>query len=68
MKRAAVPSILIVVLLLALAVIAEAQQPMKVPRIGYLAGPSLSSAVDPHGCIPAGPARTWLRGGEKHCH
>jgi putative ABC transport system substrate-binding protein len=36
MKKAAVPSILIAVLLLAVAVIAEAQQPKKVPRIGYL--------------------------------
>ena len=36
MKRAAVPSILVAVVLLALAVIAEAQQPKKVPRIGYL--------------------------------
>jgi len=37
MKRAAVSSILIAVVLLALGVIAEAQQPKKVPRIGYLA-------------------------------
>jgi ABC-type uncharacterized transport system substrate-binding protein len=36
MKRAAVPSILVAVVLLAVAVIAEAQQPKKVPRIGYL--------------------------------
>jgi ABC-type uncharacterized transport system substrate-binding protein len=36
MKRAAVPSILVVVLLLAVGVTAEAQQPKKVPRIGYL--------------------------------
>ena len=36
MKRAAVPSILFVVVLLALGVTAEAQQPKKVPRIGYL--------------------------------
>src|SRR4029453_10689353 len=36
MKRAAVPSILVVVVLLALGVLAEAQQPKKVPRIGYL--------------------------------
>ena len=36
MKRAAVPSILTAVVLLAVAVIAEAQQPKKVPRIGYL--------------------------------
>jgi putative tryptophan/tyrosine transport system substrate-binding protein len=36
MKKAAVPSILIAVVLLAVTVIAEAQQPKKVPRIGYL--------------------------------
>jgi putative ABC transport system substrate-binding protein len=36
MKRAAVSSILIAVTLLAVAVIGEAQQPKKVPRIGYL--------------------------------
>src|SRR6266481_1782027 len=36
MKRAAVRSILVVVVLLALGVIAEAQQPKKVQRIGYL--------------------------------
>ena len=41
MKKAAVPSILVVVVLLAVAVIAEAQQPKKVFRIGYL------STVDP---------------------
>jgi ABC-type uncharacterized transport system substrate-binding protein len=36
MKKASVPSILVAVVLLAVAVIAEAQQPKKVPRIGYL--------------------------------
>jgi ABC-type uncharacterized transport system substrate-binding protein len=36
MKKAVVPSILIAVVLLALGVTAEAQQPKKVPRIGYL--------------------------------
>jgi putative ABC transport system substrate-binding protein len=36
MKRAAVPSIFVAVVLLAVAVMAEAQQPKKVPRIGYL--------------------------------
>jgi putative tryptophan/tyrosine transport system substrate-binding protein len=36
MKKAAVPSILIAVVLLAVAAIADAQQPKKVPRIGYL--------------------------------
>jgi hypothetical protein len=44
MRKAGVLSILFVVLLLAVAVIAEAQQPAKVPWIGYLAsagsGPS----------------------------
>ena len=41
MKKAAVRSILVVVILLAVAVIAEAQQSKKVPRIGYL------SSTDP---------------------
>ena len=36
MKRAAVSSILVAVVLLAVAVIADAQQAKKVPRIGYL--------------------------------
>ena len=36
MKKAAVPSILVAVVLLAVAVIAEAQQPKKVAKIGYL--------------------------------
>ena len=36
MKRAAVPSILVVVVLLAVAVMAEAQQPKKIPQIGFL--------------------------------
>jgi putative tryptophan/tyrosine transport system substrate-binding protein len=36
MKKAAVPSILFAAMLLAVAVLVEAQQPKKVPRIGYL--------------------------------
>jgi putative tryptophan/tyrosine transport system substrate-binding protein len=44
MKRAGVPSILVAVVLLALAVIAAAQQPKKVPRIGYLS--ALNPATD----------------------
>ena len=36
MKKATVPSILVAVVLLALGVIAEAQQAAKVARIGYL--------------------------------
>ena len=37
MKKAAVPSILVAVVLLTLGVTAEGQQPKKVPRVGYLA-------------------------------
>ena len=46
MKKAAVPSILVAVVLLAVGVTAEAQQPKKVPRIGYLstADPATDSA------------------------
>ena len=40
MKKAAVPSILIVAILLAVAGIAEAQQPKKISRIGFLIGSS----------------------------
>ena len=36
MKKAAVPSVLVAVVLLALGGIAEAQQPTKIPRIGWL--------------------------------
>jgi hypothetical protein len=36
MKKAAMPSILVAVALVVVAVIAEAQQPKKVFRIGYL--------------------------------
>jgi putative tryptophan/tyrosine transport system substrate-binding protein len=45
MKRAAVPSIMIAVVLLAIAVIAEAQQPKKVPRIGILPPVPISERV-----------------------
>jgi putative tryptophan/tyrosine transport system substrate-binding protein len=38
MKKAAVPSILVAVVLVALGVIAEAQQPKKVTLLGYLSG------------------------------
>jgi putative ABC transport system substrate-binding protein len=43
MNKIGLPSILIAAVLLAVAVIAEAQQPKKVPRIGYLAGASRSA-------------------------
>jgi putative ABC transport system substrate-binding protein len=44
MKKVAALSMVIAVVWLALAVIAEAQQPKKIPRIGYLDGASLSVA------------------------
>src|SRR6266481_7602541 len=49
MKKAAILSILVAVAVLAVRVLAEAQQPKKVPRIGFLAtvSPStISSRVD----------------------
>ena len=53
MKRAAVPSILVAVILLAVAVIAEAQQQAKVPKIGWLgAGP---------GSLPTTPSELFWR-------
>ena len=42
MKRAAVPSILVVVILLAVGVTAGAQQPKNIPRIGFLVASSPS--------------------------
>ena len=44
MKKAAMSSTLIAVILFAVAVIAHAQQPKKVPRIGFLNTGSLSSS------------------------
>ena len=46
----------------------EAQQPTKVPRIGYLDWCPAFQSLGPHRGIPAGSARAWVRGGEKHCH
>src|SRR6266542_4634514 len=43
MKKAAPPSILVAAMLLAVAVIAEAQQPKEVFRIGYLSSGNLTS-------------------------
>jgi putative ABC transport system substrate-binding protein len=58
MKRAAVQSILAVVMLLAVAVIAEAQQPKKVPRIGFL---DSGSASDPRNIRGLDAFRQGLR-------
>ena len=67
MKKAAVLSILFVVVLLAVAVIAEAQQPKKVPRIGYLSvGLPLEAARIE--AIRLGSARAWLHRRTEHRH
>jgi hypothetical protein len=52
MKKAAVPSILVVVVLLAVAVIAEAQQTKKAPRIGNAVG--LDSLQYSHSTVVVG--------------
>ena len=44
MKKAGVFSILFVVMLFAVAIITEAQQPAKIPRIGYLSAASRSTS------------------------
>jgi putative ABC transport system substrate-binding protein len=46
-KKSAVPSILVIVILLAVAVTTEAQQTGKIPRIAYLAGRGDPSTPDP---------------------
>ena len=80
MKKAAVPSILVAVVLLAVAVIAEAQQPKKVFRIGYLRCAtslidlaenyrrSLLRGQNPEGSLasrPAGGTTDEVRAGDK---
>ena len=46
MKKASAPSILVAMMLLAVGVTAQAQQPKKVPRIGYLSGSSPSTSAN----------------------
>ena len=48
MKKAAVPSILVAVILLAVGVTAEAQQPAKIPRVGYVSGTGDPSNPGPY--------------------
>ena len=47
---------------------AEAQQPTKVPRIGYLTSTSLSAIAARTEAFREGLRELGLRGGEKHCH
>ena len=65
MKKASAPSILVAVVMFAVAVMAEAQQTAKVPRLGYLSGGSSRTGGQPY-CILARAARAWLRRREKY--
>ena len=55
MKKAAVPSTLVAVVLLVLGVTAEAQQPKKVPQIGHLTPVSLSAMASRYEAFRQGP-------------
>ena len=68
MKKAAVPSILVAVVLLVVGVIAGAQQPKKVPRIGYLCGCFPSALFRTRRGNSAGFARAWLHRRTEHRH
>jgi putative ABC transport system substrate-binding protein len=68
MKKTAAPSILVAVVLLAVAVIAEAQQPKKVARIGYLGAASPSVDSVRYEAFRQGLRELGYVGGEKHCH
>ena len=67
MFRSIVICLLLTVLLFTISP-ADAQQPAKIPRIGFLTGHLPFHHLGPHRGIPAGSARAWVRGGEKHCH
>jgi ABC-type uncharacterized transport system substrate-binding protein len=63
MKKAAVPSILLAVVLLAVGVTAEAQQPKKVPRIGYVSsGDAASDSARAEGIRLALRERGYIEG------
>jgi hypothetical protein len=61
MKKAAMPSFRVAAVLLAVMVIAEAQQQTKSSRIAYLTGTSLSANPDRIGAFRQGlRGRTWF--------
>ena len=68
MKRAGLSSILIAVVLLAVGVISEAQQPKKVSRLGYLSAVSPSTISARTEAFRQGLRELGIRGGEKHRH
>jgi hypothetical protein len=47
---------------------AEAQQPAKIPRIGYLSGSFGSTSPDRREAFRQGLRELGYVGGEKHCH
>jgi hypothetical protein len=49
-------------------VVAQAQQPNRVPRIGYLSSDSPSTIAERIEAFRQGLRGAWVRGGEKHCH
>jgi hypothetical protein len=55
MKKAAVASIMVAMIQLAVAVIAEAQQPTKVTRIGYVSGSSRPAMATRYKAFSQGP-------------
>ena len=61
-------SILLVIAVMGVGAKVDAQQPTKIPRIGFLITSSAAVIRTAHGYVPAGSARAWLRGGEKHRH
>jgi putative tryptophan/tyrosine transport system substrate-binding protein len=68
MKRAAVPSTLVAVVLLVLGVTAEAQQPKKVPQIGHLTPVSLSAMASRYEAFRQGLRELSYVEGKKHRH
>jgi hypothetical protein len=60
MKKAAVPSILVAMVLLAVAVIADAQQPGKIFRIGWLDSSNAAGMVVLLDAFPARIEQAWL--------
>jgi hypothetical protein len=60
-------AIILCAVLIALCSAAAAQQPTKVPRIGFLVpGSSVGYSVRIEAFLQG--ARAWIRGGRKHCH
>ena len=68
MKKAAVPLILVAAVLLAFGVTAEAQQPTKVPRIGYSSRALRVLLFGPSRSISPMAARARVCRRKKHRH